>query len=58
MRERERERESIKGMFVNIVTLKPLTNINLIQNLLFTIFFFSSMDATIREKGLNLEYLC
>ena len=54
----ERERESIKGMFVNIVTLKPLTNINLIQNLLFTIFFFSSMDATIREKGLNLEYLC
>ena len=39
MRERERERESIKGMFVNIVTLKPLTNISLIQNLLVTIFF-------------------
>ena len=58
MRERERERESIKGMFVNIVTLKPLTNISLIQNLLFTIFFYSSMDATIGEKGLNLEYLC
>ena len=35
----ERERESIKGMSVNIVTLKPLTNISLIQNLLFTIFF-------------------
>ena len=53
-----RERESIKGMFVNMVTLKPLTNISLIQNLLFTIFFYSSMDATIGEKGLNLEYLC